>query len=47
VARIGDYVSAPDAGPAAWINHQELEALAIDPADGITWESDQLDPPPA
>lgn len=27
--------------------HRELEALIIDPADGITWESDQLNPPPA
>lgn len=29
------------------VRHRELEAVAIDPADGTTWESDQLNPPPA
>ncbi len=28
------------------VAHDELEAVIIDPADGVTWASDQLNPPP-
>src|SRR5262245_42984230 len=27
--------------------HDELEAVVIDPADGVTWSADELNPPPA
>ena len=26
--------------------HDELEAVIIDPADGVTWSGDELNPPP-
>lgn len=26
---------------------QNLEAMTVEPSDGVTWASDQLNPPPA
>jgi hypothetical protein len=27
--------------------HPDLEAVAVEPADGVTWSSDQVNPAPA
>jgi hypothetical protein len=26
--------------------HPDLEAMVIEPSDGVTWESDRINPPP-
>jgi hypothetical protein len=26
--------------------HSDLEAMEIDPSDGVTWASDRINPPP-
>jgi hypothetical protein len=46
VDAMSTYVGGTRACIAELTAHRDLEAMTIEPSDGVTWASDQLNPPP-